>query len=271
LPGVTVEIVTIEGAQPLPAGFSVERRSRKGKLTGFVKDTIVVADIGVTGITEKLDLNWFASARQGVWDRSSLEHPAEEGNRFVAGIQGLLLAAPKFVGRRIGYDYRVEETQLILAALNGDISVEPTCDTTNADGVIVPAKHISAGVVTVSRSAYVRPDCRARNKVRARVPILAGDVASELKIRHGILPLSEENRKLIRADAGRKIGALRKGSDVQWTGMRSRDAYLVTMHAAEMYWIMSSDEEDVLDIYERKHLTALRETRASKAKVSLRC
>ena len=99
------------------------------------------------------------------------------------------------------------------------------------------------------------------NKRALKVPVLAGEVASLLKARHGFLKCTGKNRALIRADTVRKVEALRRDGDPSFVNLRNSDIYLIVMHASEMFWIASEDEQDVASTYSHAALNRLRTVR----------
>jgi len=100
---------------------------------------------------------------------------------------------------------------------------------------------------------------------------LAGEVASGLKMRHGMMIDNHENRQLIRADAARRIEALRRDKDPLFVNLRNHDMHLVVMHATQMFWIMSDDEEFVQELYERPELKSRRRRRQKAVSAGFSC
>lgn len=227
-----------------------------------VPDETTIMDANVTGMLHPLELALPAAIRQRIWDWSSPSLFAGMDTGITACVRGLASIAPKLVGRVVGHDYHAAECGVVVAALNGDLIADPLEPEVNEDGHIIPVPQ-PPGIVSLPK--------KRRIKRRYRVPVLAGDVASELKLRHGFLVNNGENRKLIRADAARKVEALRREGNEIWTSMRSRDAYLVVMHASEMFWIQTADEAAVSKIYSSKPLANLRGARAKCARAPTRC
>lgn len=95
-------------------------------------------------------------------------------------------------------------------------------------------------------------------KHRGRIPVAAGEVACILKLRHVGLRDTPANRLLVRADAGRRAEALRREEETHFKNMRNRDLLNVVMHASEMYWLLSNDEEYVEELYSNRWLKGLR-------------
>jgi hypothetical protein len=230
-----------------------------------VVDEVVTADKNVTGLVRSSELTLIARARQELSDWSSVEVPALLGGDFTSFALGLLGVVPRFAAGHIGYNYRTVETQTVEAVLNGDLVAEPLDDIVKEDGETVPVVQ-AAGIVSVS----VKRTPKHKGHV-ARIPVLAGDIASELKLRHGLLIDDGDNQELIRADTVRKVEAARKDGNKLWRALRSRDALLVVMHAEKMFWLMSADEADVADLYSRDSLTVLRGARAKLARAPTRC
>jgi len=95
-------------------------------------------------------------------------------------------------------------------------------------------------------------------KHRGRIPVAAGELACILKVRHTGLRDTPANRLLVRADAGRRAEGLRREEHPHFENMRNRDLLNVVMHASEMYWLLSSDEEYVEELYSNRWLRNLR-------------
>jgi len=102
----------------------------------------------------------------------------------------------------------------------------------------------------------------AASKKPSRIPVLAGEVAGELKLRHNVLRDTVSNRKLINADTTRRILALRKDGNPKFENLRTKDIQLVALHAAKMYWIPTDDEIEVQEIYQSTMLMNLRKVRS---------
>ncbi|APG76187.1 hypothetical protein 1 [Beihai tombus-like virus 3] len=94
-----------------------------------------------------------------------------------------------------------------------------------------------------------------------RIPVMAGEVANLLKLRHIGLRDTPENRFLIRADAGKRAEALRREGERPWNTVRNAELLSIAMHASEMYWILSRDEEYVGELYSESLLRGLRRRR----------
>jgi hypothetical protein len=146
-----------------------------------------------------------------------------------------------------------KEVDTVLAVVNGDI------EATGVQTVDQVPKSGGRGSTSMVR-------VRKARKV-GRIPVLAGEVASGLKMRHGMLVDSAENRQLIRSDAARRTEALRRDKDPMFVNLRNHDMHLVIMHASKMYWIMSDDEEYVQELYSKSELTS-RRARRNKVAVS---
>jgi PHD/YefM family antitoxin component YafN of YafNO toxin-antitoxin module len=136
----------------------------------------------------------------------------------------------------------------VLAVVNGDVE---------ATGVNTIDQAPKSGGRNSSNNVRIH----RKSKKVARIPVLAGEVASGLKMRHGMLIDSVENQQLIRADAARRIEALRRDADPMFVNLRNHDMHLVVMHASKMYWIMSDDEEYVQELYSKRTLASLRASR----------
>lgn len=102
---------------------------------------------------------------------------------------------------------------------------------------------------------------KRKPKHRGRIPIAAGEVAALLKIKHPALEDTRENRLLIRADAARKAEAYRREGFEGWENFRNIDLLNVVMHASEMYWILTADEEYVGELYSHHCMRGLRRRR----------
>jgi hypothetical protein len=102
---------------------------------------------------------------------------------------------------------------------------------------------------------------RAKPIHRGKIPVAAGEVAALLKIKHVGLEDTRENRLLIRADAGRKAEALRREGFENWENMRNTELLNVIMHASQMYWILTNDEEYVSELYSHHTMCGLRRRR----------
>jgi len=102
---------------------------------------------------------------------------------------------------------------------------------------------------------------KAKPRHRGKIPLAAGEVAALLKIKHVGLEDTRENRLLIRADAGRKAEALRREGFENWENMRNIDLLNVIMHASQMYWILTNDEEYVGELYSHHTMRGLRRRR----------
>jgi hypothetical protein len=149
------------------------------------------------------------------------------------------------------------EAGVVVAVVNGDLAVE---------GAVKREEVPRSGGRDSEAVIKVMTGRRARKNRRAlRIPVLAGDIASGLKLRHGYLAKNAQNRELVRADATRRIEALRRDGDELFKNMRNHDLNLVAMHAAEMFWIASQDEEDVHALYGHSELSRLRSVRARMA------
>jgi len=117
---------------------------------------------------------------------------------------------------------------------------------------------VGSEVIAVRREkTFFKP----RPKHRGKIPLAAGEVAALLKIKHVGLEDTRENRLLIRADAGRKAEALRREGFENWENMRNIDLLNVIMHASQMYWILTNDEEYVGELYDHRTMRSLRRRR----------
>jgi hypothetical protein len=226
-----------------------------------------IGDTNVTGTLHPLELAPIAAIRQRIWDWSSTSLFAGMDAGITSCVRGLTKILPKLVGRILGHDYNTALCGVVVAALNGDLRADPLAPEVKEDGQTIPVPQ-PPGIVSLPKR---RPRKGVHAKRRYRVPVLAGDVASELKLRHGFLVNNGDNRKLIRADATRKVEALRREGNEIWKSMRSHDAYLVVMHASEMFWLQTADEAAVSEMYSFKPLAALRGARAKCARAPTRC
>jgi hypothetical protein len=137
---------------------------------------------------------------------------------------------------------------VVLAVVNGDVTATGA---STVDQVPKSGGRGSGNNIKIHR----------KRKRVARIPVLAGEIASGLKMRHGMLIDSVENRQLIRADAARRIEALRRDADPMFVNLRNHDLNLVVMHASKMYWIMSDDEEYIQELYSKPILASRRANR----------
>jgi hypothetical protein len=145
------------------------------------------------------------------------------------------------------------EAGVVIAVVNGDLDAEGD----EEDGKVPRSNGRGEEmIVTVDTSR------RAREKRRPlRVPVLAGDIASTLKLHHGFLSETVENRELIRADAVRRIEALRRDGDPRFKNIRTHDLYLVSLYASNLFWIASDDEVEACAIFKHAELRRLKTVR----------
>nr|UHS72294.1 MAG: hypothetical protein 1 [Tombusviridae sp.] len=218
-------------------------------------DVHIVAGQNVTGEVEGVDEPWHHGFRRWLVDLLPTYNPREnrDGDKCLGCI-------PSPFGRmRDAFEPSDNpmEAGVVLAVVNGDLAVEGAAQKEEAP---------KSGGRDPETVVKVMTGRRARRSKKAlRIPVLAGDVASGLKLRHGYLVQNAENRELVRADATRRIEALRRDGDPLFKTMRNHDLYLVAMHAAEMFWIASEDEEDVQALYGHSELSRLRSVRTNLA------
>jgi len=123
--------------------------------------------------------------------------------------------------------------------------------------IVDESRRESRELLVVKRKKFFRRP----SKAHGRIPVLAGELASLLKLRHVGLEDNASNRFLIRTDAGRRAEALRREGEYPFKNMRNMELTNVAMHASEMYWIFSQDEEYVSDLYSEPLLKRLRKRR----------
>jgi hypothetical protein len=156
------------------------------------------------------------------------------------------------------------EADIILSVANGDMEAEQvkkesTCEGDDDEQVITCGGRDDKAVVKVDSKPYW---WRTRKPITRRIPVLAGEIAAGLKVRHGAILDITENRRLIRSDAARRCEALRRDGDPWFVNMRNHDMNLVVMHASQMFWIMTDDEEAIHESYALPDIRARRERRA---------
>ena len=155
------------------------------------------------------------------------------------------------------------ESDIILSIANGDAVVEEeikesTCEDGGARSVVCGGRDDRA-VVKVESKPYW---WRLRKPPVRRVPVVAGEIAQGLKVRHGMILDTVENRRLIRSDAARRCEALRRDGDPWFVNMRNHDMHLVVMHASQMFWLLTDDEEALYESYALQNVAANRGRRA---------
>lgn len=172
--------------------------------------------------------------------------------------------------------HRPQGVEVMMSVLNGDLTIsepkpEESTNPEEEEGKGGKQTPVGANSGNLDKDAS-KPRCEvkvsrekkffsAKPKRRGRISVAAGEVASLLKMRHGGLKDSPENRLLIRLDAGKRVEALRREDQHPFGSMRNTDALCCTMHAAEMYWILSSDEEYTEELYSHHLIKRLKRRR----------
>lgn len=163
-----------------------------------------------------------------------------------------------------------EGVDVALTILNGDLGVDIIPVAPRVEGIdevgqdqadASPSESgDSFGLGVGSEVIQVKREKRffkAKPKHRGKIPLAAGEVAALLKIKHVGLEDTRENRLLIRADAGRRAEALRREGFESFENMRNIDLLNVVMHASQMYWILTNDEEYVGELYSHRTMRGL--------------
>jgi hypothetical protein len=218
----------------------------------------IEADGNVAGTVEGVDETWIDGVRRWLvgWLPKTIQREEMRNNKGSCCFSSPLKPMRGIVDW-IEPDHNPMEAGVVVSVVNGDIE---------AEGVGLEDQVTKSGGRDAIGYVRVHNGRRARHNRKAlRIPVLAGEVASGLKMRHGILKRSEENVKLVRSDAARRIEALRRDGDPMFKNLRNHDMYTVVMHAAEMYWIASDDERDVAELYNNPHLKDRRRCRQGMA------
>ncbi|APG76645.1 hypothetical protein 1 [Wenzhou tombus-like virus 9] len=167
-----------------------------------------------------------------------------------------------------------KEADLVLGVVNGDIEVEKEATlASTCEGEQQPRKIVGGGRndAEVVKTKKKQRWYQLKKQPKRRIPVLAGEVASGLKVRHGLLADNAENRRLIRSDASRRCEALRRDGDEWFKNLRNHDMLAVVVHASQMFWLMSDDEEAAISIYDDHYLVANRRRRAKLASSPTAC
>jgi hypothetical protein len=147
---------------------------------------------------------------------------------------------------------------VVLAIVNGDVEIDALHD----DPDTAPTRVAGGGTIEV-QSAKRR---KTRKRKALRIPVLAGDVVSGLKLRHGYIKDTTENRILIRSDSSRRVEALRRDGDPSYVNLRNADLLPIVLHASKAFWIASDDEIDVHMLYKNVYLRPFQAARALMAR-----
>jgi hypothetical protein len=167
-----------------------------------------------------------------------------------------------------------EGVDVALTILNGDLGVDiiPVAPSVEGIGEVgqdqadaSPSESgDSFGLGVGSEVIQVKREKRffkRKPRHRGKIPLAAGEVAALLKIKHVGLEDTRENRLLIRADAGRRAEALRREGFENWENVRNIELLNIVMHASQMYWILSNDEDYVGELYSHHTMRSLRRRR----------
>jgi hypothetical protein len=154
------------------------------------------------------------------------------------------------------------EAGAIIAVVNGDVEIDSGENVSDTP----PERVAGGGVIRVhnAKSKMMRAP-------RVRIPVLAGEVVSGLKARHGMISDTNENRLLIRSDTSRRVEALRRDGVPEFVNLRNSDLLLIIMHASNMFWMASEDEMAIHALYGNVYLKPSQEARAAMSRDSPYC
>jgi hypothetical protein len=88
-----------------------------------------------------------------------------------------------------------------------------------------------------------------RGRRTARIPVIAMELRSRLKLVLGDLDDNKENRLLVQRDAGRRALAARIEGQPLFSTLRDCDLRWVAIHACEMFFIPTADEIECTELW----------------------